>query len=75
MFLVMVNTDCTCISPEGKLVHTKTRKDNYFEKHEVVADPDFKLAPTVRMYGTKMFGFERDSWTIFVMQHEVKYVD
>ena len=72
MFLIKKNTPVTVVRPSGEEVEHVTRKDNIFDKHEVVADPLFNLAPSVG----ELFGFECEEtgFTLYVSQDNVKYL-
>ena len=72
MFLIKKNTPVTVVRPTGEEVDHVTRKDNMFDKHEVVADPLFSLAPAVG----ELFGFECEEtgFTLYVDQNHVKYL-
>ena len=72
MFLIKKNTPVTVVRPSGEEVEHVTRKDNMFDKHEVVADPLFNLAPSVG----ELFGFECEEtgFTLYVNQDNVKYL-
>tara|TARA_Y100000310_G_scaffold17817_1_gene17621 strand:- start:189 stop:416 length:228 start_codon:yes stop_codon:yes gene_type:complete len=75
MFLVLKGTPCQVTHFEKKLgpVEHVTRKDNLFDKHEVVFDPLFNLAPSLGdLYG---FQCEETGYTLFVSQKHIKFCD
>jgi len=73
MFLVPVGIPCQVTHVEKNLgpIEHITRKENLFEKHEVVFDPLFNLAPAMG----DLYGFERDGYTLYVDQKNVEYID
>jgi hypothetical protein len=71
MFHILQYTPCKVLKPDGTIHDHTTQKVNFFDKHEVVNEPGFKLGPAIG----KLYGFERDGFTLYVHAKYIEYVD